>query len=74
MTRVRGRASVAAAAGAWVMCVVACKGPLSAKAGADASASAKADADADENAVLRLAAAVESGSEHPVGEAIVAEA
>jgi Cu+-exporting ATPase len=30
--------------------------------------------DAEENDVLRLAAAVESGSEHPVGEAIVAEA
>jgi Cu+-exporting ATPase len=33
-----------------------------------------ASEDASEDEVLRLAAAVESGSEHPVGEAIVAEA
>ena len=33
-----------------------------------------ADANADEDAVLRMAAAVERGSEHPVGEAILREA
>ncbi|MDB5220147.1 MAG: hypothetical protein JWO86_8074, partial [Myxococcaceae bacterium] len=43
----------------WVMCVVACKGPLCAKAGADASASAKAEADADAGADAREAAVVE---------------
>lgn len=43
-------------------------------ADADANANASAEEDAAEDAVLRLAAAVERGSEHPVGEAIVREA
>ena len=44
---------------------------------ASADADAKADADAEEreaDAILRMAAAVERGSEHPVGRAILAEA